>query len=161
MRILAIAIVILLSSCMRPAVESIATRPPASVETANLSVADLRAKIEEQHRKIDDAKQQIYGMDQQLKRAQTERVKIWLGLIAGVFGLAFALCMAAAYWLPGIRMQCFKAAAFCMVGAVGCLVAIKLAPYRLWIELGIAGIVVIVAAIYLVRHSYHYQNPEL
>ena len=131
---------------VKPVVQIV--KPCEGLTTDNhvVSIAQLEAKL-----KADE--EQVSKDKAELKAAKTLKVQHEIMISAGIFVLLALGCLAVVIWTP-FKVQGLKALGGCVAGlALACL-AVKLAPYRTWIEVGIAVATGCAVALYVVRHQH-------
>jgi hypothetical protein len=126
-----------------------------------MSVADLVAAIAREKEAIATAQGNIAKLSVQLKDAKTAKLQqeLWIAgaiLIALLIGCFLLFCFVPPTIDPLgiIKKGAVKAGIICIIGIAGCGLAIRLAPYRTWIEVGIALITAGVATFYLTRKHH-------
>jgi hypothetical protein len=107
------------------------------------SITDLRSEIAASEKKTADLKVQ-------LKQAVNDKISRDFKIAAIVFGVVCVGCLFLFFYVHS--MVALKASGLCIAGMSLCLLAVKLVPYRTWIEIGIALVTAGVVSIYVMRH---------
>jgi hypothetical protein len=126
-----------------------------------MSVAQLVAKIAENNQIISDKKDENSKLNVQLKVAKTAKIQQELWIAGAILAALFVGCVLLFFFVPPtidplgiVKKGAVKAGIICIIGIAGCGLAIRLAPYRTWIEVGIALITAGVATFYLTRKHH-------
>ena len=138
---------------VKPVVQIV--KPGEGLTTDNhvVSIAEIESAIKADEAQLAQDKAQLAKDKAELKAAKTLKVQHEIMISAGIFVLLALGCLAVVIWTP-FKVQGLKALGGCVAGlALACL-AVKLAPYRTWIEVGIAVATGCAVALYVVRHQH-------